>query len=413
MNRKSLNQIFTAYIDKFRFLNEDPQCEGYKWYSVVQFKEAFDLDAPDFAAMLKRAKQVTYNIIDSYNQPFGGLVKIAEQSAEDAEAVRELFRALLKDDGGDLTIRQEKITEFLKGCDALVEKYYPGSFLYKNDQRSAMAYLFFNDPDNHYLYKATEANYLSDCVGFYDDWGAMSAFKLDIYHRFCDELIAEIKATPELLKTNESRYENTTKKLHADPNLHILLFDIIYCSHTYNLYSGLSFDKVTTAERKLYQENKAKAQELLAAVQKAESDLVQLQEAQRYFSGLIDSKVPVSHKAFGENIAGFGDVCAGGRKAAQQFAGKVIGVRMGDEGVAHTGKIQAQLQLGSIQVGVHVNQQIVIHDRAGTQAQFLAAAAECFTADVAIAEKRRNAFGGSGAQILKFHMDTSFLKANG
>ena len=300
MNRKSLNQIFTAYIDKFRFLNEDPQCEGYKWYSVVQFKEAFDLDAPDFAAMLKKAKQSTYNIIDSYNQPFGGLVKIAEQSAEDAESVRELFRALLKDDGGNLTVRQEKITTFLKGCDALVEKYYPGSFLYKNDQRSAMAYLFFNDPDNHYLYKATEANYLSDCVGFYDDWGAMSAFKLDIYHRFCDELIAEVKATPELLKTNESRYENATKKLHADSNLHILLFDIIYCSHTYNLYSGLSFDKVTTAERKLYQENKAKAQELLAAVQKAESDLVQLQEAQRYFNGLIASNIPVSHKAFGE-----------------------------------------------------------------------------------------------------------------
>ena len=267
---------------------------------MVQFKEAFDLDAPDFAAMLKKAKQVTYNIIDSYNQPFGGLVKIAEQSTEDAEAVRELFRALLKDDGGDLIVRQEKISAFLKGCDTLVEKYYPGSFLYKNDQRSAMAYLFFNDPDNHYLYKATEANYLSDCVGFYDDWGAMSAFKLDIYHRFCDELIAEIKATPELLKTNESRYENTTKKLHADPNLHILLFDIIYCSHTYNLYSGLSFDKVTTAERKLYQENKAKAQEMLSAVQKAESDLVQLQEAQRYFNGLIASNAPVSHKAFGE-----------------------------------------------------------------------------------------------------------------
>ena len=300
MNRKSLNQIFAVYIDKFRFLNEDPQCEGYKWYSVVQFKEAFDLDAPDFAAMLKKAKQVTYNIIDSYNQPFGGVVKIAEQSAEDDEAVRELFRALLKDDGGDLVVRQEKISAFLEGCDALVEKYYPGSFLYKNDQRSAMAYLFFNDPDNHYLYKATEANYLSDCVGFYDDWGAMSAFKLDIYHRFCDELIAEIKATPELLKTNESRYENTTKKLHADPNLHILLFDIIYCSHTYNLYSGLSFDKVTTAERKLYQENKAKAQEMLAAVQKAESDLVQLQEAQMYFNGLIASNAPVSHKAFGE-----------------------------------------------------------------------------------------------------------------
>ena len=297
MNRKSLNQIFTAYINKFQYLNEAPQSEGYKWYSVRQFQDIFDLDAPDFALMLKKAKQVTYNIIDSYNQPFGGLVKLAEK---EPETVREMFRALLKDDGGDLAIRQEKITAFLRECDALVDKYYPGSFLYKNDQRSAMAYLFFNDPDHHYLYKATEATYLSDCVGFYDDWGAMSAFKLDIYHRFCDELIAEIKATPELVETNKSRFENTTKTLHPDTELHILVFDIIYCAHTYNLYSGLSFEKVTTAERKLYQENKAKAQEMLAAVQKAEGNMVLLQDAQQYFNGLITSNIPVIHKAFGE-----------------------------------------------------------------------------------------------------------------
>ena len=297
MNRKSLNQIFSAYINKFQFMNEPPQSEGYKWYSIVQFQKVFDLDAPDFAAMLKKAKQVTYNIIDSYNQPFGGLVKLAEK---EPEVVRGMFRALLKDDGGDLSVRQEKITAFLRECDALVNKYYPGSFLYKNDQRSAMAYLFFNDPDHHYLYKATEATYLSDCVGFYDDWGAMSAFKLDIYHRFCDELIAEIKATPELLATNDSRYENTTKTLYPDAELHILVFDIIYCAHTYNLYSGLPFEKVTTAERKLYQENKAKARELLAAVQKAEGDMVLLQDAQRYFNGLITSNIPVTHKAFGE-----------------------------------------------------------------------------------------------------------------
>ena len=278
-------------------MNEPPQSEGYKWYSIVQFQKVFDLDAPDFAAMLKKAKQVTYNIIDSYNQPFGGLVKLAEK---EPEVVRSMFRALLRDDGGDLSVRQEKITAFLRECDALVSKYYPGSFLYKNDQRSAMAYLFFNDPDHHYLYKATEATYLSDCVGFYDDWGTMSAFKLDIYHRFCDELIAEIKATPELLATNASRYESTTKVLHPDTELHILVFDIIYCAHTYNLYSGISFEKVTTAERKLYQENKAKAHEKLAAVQKAEGDMVLLQEAQQYFSSLITSNIPVTHKVFGE-----------------------------------------------------------------------------------------------------------------
>ena len=277
-------------------MNEPPQMERYKWFAVCEFQKAFDLEAPNFAAMLKKAKQATYNIIDSYNQPFGGLVKLAEV---EPEVVREMFRALYVDDGGDLSVRQSKISAFLKSCDELVATYYPGSFLYKNDQRSAMAYLFFHSPDNHYLYKATEATYLADCVGFYDDWGAMSSFKLDIYHRFCDELIAEIKATPELIDTHKSRFKDAKKDFYSDDYLHLLAFDVIYCAHTYGLYSGLSFDKVTTAERKAYQENKVKAQQLCEAVQKAENDMVLLQDAQNYFKELITSKTPVSHKMLG------------------------------------------------------------------------------------------------------------------
>ena len=59
---------------------------------------------------------------------------------------------------------QFQIDSFLEECDRLIEEYFPGSHLYKNDQRSAMAYLFLNDPDTHYLYKATECKYLADCV---------------------------------------------------------------------------------------------------------------------------------------------------------------------------------------------------------------------------------------------------------
>lgn len=296
MDRNSLNQIFTAYMNKFKFMNEPPQSERYKWFAIAKFQEVFDLEAPDFAGMLKKAKQATSNIIDSYNQPFGGLVKLAEI---EPETVRGLFRDLYADDGGDLSVRQGKITTFLKNCGELVNKYYPGSFLYKNDQRSAMAYLFFHDPDHHYLYKATEATYLADHIGFYDDWGPMSAFKLDIYHRFCDELIAEIKATPELLETHRSRFVDAENVYYPDEALHVLLFDIIYCTHTYSLYSGLSLDKVTTAERKLYQENRSKAQQLSEAVKKAETDMILLYDAQRYFRGLITGNAAVSHKSFG------------------------------------------------------------------------------------------------------------------
>ena len=297
MNQKSLNQLFSAYIDKFEYLNNDTNCESYKWEAICKFQSVFDLEASDFAAMLKAARDSTENIIDSYTQPFGGLVKLAEI---DPEAVREMLRALFIPDNGDLVMRQEKIDVFLATCDRLVNEHFPGSFLYKNDQRSAMAYLFFNDPDNHYLYKATEAKYLADCVGFYDDWGSMAEFKLDIFHRFCDELIAEIKAVPELVATHNSRFEKATKPMHPDNPLHILVFDIIYCSHTYDLYNGLSFDKVTSAERKLYHEKKAKAHDLLTAVQKAEADQAMLLEATKYFTDLVLSGASVSHKIFGE-----------------------------------------------------------------------------------------------------------------
>ena len=206
MNRKNLNQIFDAYIQKFEVLNDSHNNENYKWSAIVEFQKAFDLSVSDDAlsGMLKEAKIASENLIDSYTQPFHGLVELAKPERA-PDAVRAILTALLEDDGGDLVTRQEKIDTFLTECDQLVESYFPGSHLYKNDQRSAMAYLFLNDPDNHYLYKATEAKYLADCVGFYDDWGTMVNFKLDVFHRFCDELIEEIKATPALVATHQSR----------------------------------------------------------------------------------------------------------------------------------------------------------------------------------------------------------------
>lgn len=300
MNRKNLNQIFDAYIQKFEVLNDSHNNENYKWSAIVEFQKAFDLSVSDDAlsGMLKEAKIASENLIDSYTQPFHGLVELAKPDRA-PDAVRAMLTALLEDDGGDLVARQEKIDTFLAECDQLVESYFPGSHLYKNDQRSAMAYMFLNDPDNHYLYKATEAKYLADCVGFYDDWGTMANFKLDVFHRFCDELIEEIKATPALMATHQSRFANAKKPMHEDELLHVLVFDIIYCAHTYNLYSGMSFDKVTSADRKLYQERKAKAIELLAAFRKVEAESQLLEEARMYFSNAICSGNAVTHKMFG------------------------------------------------------------------------------------------------------------------
>lgn len=305
MNRKNLNQIFDAYIEHFEILNDSQNDESYKWRALVDFQKVFDLTVPEaaFAEMLKDARNATANLIDSYTQPFGGLVELARR---EPETIRAMLVALLADDGGDLTVRQEKIDTFLRECNQMVENYFPGSHLFRNDQRSAMAYLFLNDPNSHYLYKATEAKYLADCVGFYDDWGTMSNFKLNIFHRFCDDLIEEIKATPALIDTHKSRFDGDVP-MYADELLHVLVFDIIYCAHTYNLYNGMSFDKVTAADRKLYQERKAKAQELATALRKVEDEIVLLDEARTYFGKAITSGAAVTHKMFGpvdvENVA--------------------------------------------------------------------------------------------------------------
>ena len=69
MNKKHLNQIFEAYIKNFQEMNSYPASEYYKWSAILEFQDVFDLDAPDFYAMLKKAKLATKNVIDSFNQP--------------------------------------------------------------------------------------------------------------------------------------------------------------------------------------------------------------------------------------------------------------------------------------------------------------------------------------------------------
>ena len=136
----------------------------------------------------------------------------------------------------------------------------------------------------------------------------MANFKIDIFHRFCDELIEEIKATPALIATHQSRFAAAKRPMFEDEMLHVLVFDLIYCAHTYNLYTGLSFDKVTSADRKLYQERKAKAEELATALRKVEDEIVLLDEARTYFGKTITSGAAVTHKMFGPvDVEGIAD----------------------------------------------------------------------------------------------------------
>ena len=305
MNKEQMHQIFAHYIDNFEMINDKEHEEYYKWQVCAEFKdlmdEALEAEAEDFADALYKVKVCSANIIDSYTQPFYGLVELARK---EPETVQQMFSDLYSDDKGDVKVQMQLVKDFFDQCNELLDKYYPDSYLYKQNSHSVSSYLFLYDPDHHYMYKATQSQVMADCIEFYDDWGTGDNIKLDIYYRMCDEILAEIKDCPELLNTNRSRYDSMLKlrpgELHEDSELHILLFDIIYCSHVYNLFDGITFARPKSKEKQLIVEQKNKAKALLEAYDKAKIDVEKLDEALMYFSSSMKAAGKVKHKMYGE-----------------------------------------------------------------------------------------------------------------
>jgi len=299
MNRTNLQSIFKKYIDNFEILNNEKNDETYKWEIAQEFQK-FDVDAEDFVEMLTHMWKVSENLIDSSQQlPFYALVEFARK---EPETVREMFRKLFAEEHlGDIE-KQAVIDEFIASSEELRKKYYPDSRLYTNNQRSVMMYLFLRYPNSNYGYKASQAKSFADCIEFYEDWGPMTDFRLDIFSRMCEQLIEEIKKNDALMETHMSRFENTTRKLHPDENLHILTLDIIYSSQAYNFYGDMTFDPINAKSRKLYFERVAKAKELAEAVEKAKADAALLDEAKAYIAASLTKGLTVKHRVFGEGV---------------------------------------------------------------------------------------------------------------
>ena len=305
MNKNQLHQIFANYIDNFEKLNDSEHAEYYKWQICYDFRrlmdEALAADVDDFADALYQVKDCSKNIIDSYTQPFYGLVEFARR---EPETVQQMFMDLYSDDGGDVKVQMELIRNFFDQSNELLEKYFPDSYLYKQNSHSVSSYLFLYDPNHHYMYKATQSQVMADCIEFYDDWGTGDNIRLDVYYRMCDEILAEIRNCPELIATNQSRYDGSLHlepgKLHADPELHILLFDIIYCSHVYNLFDGITFSRPKSKEKQLIIEQKNKAKELQMAYEKCRENAERLNDALQYFVSAIIEAGGVGHKAYGD-----------------------------------------------------------------------------------------------------------------
>jgi hypothetical protein len=303
MNTEHLQQIIDHYLARFEELNGPVHMEYYKWQIAYQFKPLMDeaLVGPveEFSAKLNAAKNLTQNMIDSYTQPFNGLV---EFSKKEPETVRKMFLDLFQTAEAGVNEKQNAIQQFLEDSHKLRDKYFPDSYRYNDDLHSVTGYLFLYDPEHNYLYKASHCRSFADCIEFYDDWGYGADTKLDVFFRMCDEVLALIKKNEPLMEANSGRYDIDPDGMHPDKEKHILLFDLIYCCTSYGLFNGISYVTPKTGERKLMQERKEKAQELAARLTEAQEQLAQLNSATEWLRDTLKPGITIRHKSFGEGV---------------------------------------------------------------------------------------------------------------
>ena len=96
MDQNNLQQIFSHYTENFEYVNNPDYDENYKWQVVKEFQilmnKALSANAEDFADARYKAKVLTRNIIDSYTQPFRGLVEFARKEPETVRKTMQFFR---------------------------------------------------------------------------------------------------------------------------------------------------------------------------------------------------------------------------------------------------------------------------------------------------------------------------------
>lgn len=303
MNKEHLKQIINNYLDKFEDINGPVHIEYYKWQIANQFRtlmdDALNASNDEFSEKLYLAKKLTRNMIDSYTQPFNGLVEFSKCENE-AETVRNMFIELFQTAEVSVDEKQMAIQRFLEKSHELRDRYYPGSYLFNDDLHSVTGYLFLYDPNHNYLYKASHCRSFADCIEFYDDWGYGANTKLDVFFRMCDSVLEEIKKDEALLTANAGRYNIDPAGMHPDPEKHILLFDLIYCCSSYGLFHGIHYTSPKSGERKLIQERSEKIQELEIALAEAQKRLALLDEATEWLADALSPGTVILHKTLGE-----------------------------------------------------------------------------------------------------------------
>ena len=220
-----LQEVLVQY--KKNFVSTQWGDEKYKWEAVKWFQDNWEVNAPDFAEMLSRSLEKTYNLLASNkNYPKGMIVNFAKAAPEE---VRAMFIALF-DESQDVF---ERMNAFKLQSAVLLDKYGNGAAQHYQYENAISTYLWLRYPDKYYIYKFGEVKTVaSELEADYRFKKGAYADNIRNFLKFYDEISEVLKADSELVKLFQSQLTDTC---YIDPELKTLTVDVgFYISRYYS-----------------------------------------------------------------------------------------------------------------------------------------------------------------------------------
>ena len=201
--------------------------EKYKWQAVKCFQLNWDVNATNFAEMLKKSLSATANLLASVNNfPARMIQKFAEIVPEEVRAMYiELF-----DESKDV---YERINSFKLKSSILLERYGNGAAQHYQNENSISTYLWLRYPDKYYIFKLSEVKVVaSELESDYRFKKGAYADNIHNFYALYNEICAELQKDDELRNMLAAQVDSTC---YSDLEMRTLTIDVgFYISRYYS-----------------------------------------------------------------------------------------------------------------------------------------------------------------------------------
>ncbi len=307
MNTGNLHALITRYEENYAWINDAEHDEIFKWKAVQGFRRIWFSEAAkemSFAQRFHEAmKDSSIMINNSIIAPAAGVVKLAELYPEQVET---LFNETLFSGETNPKIVQNLMDRFIEEMEMLRQKKFPSSYRYKQERHAASCYMAFFQPEDHFVYRCKDAEEFAKYLEFGKDLGSGRNFNLENYYELAELVVLALKEHPSLLKKHKALI-SASDEYYKDESLHLMAFDLMYCSRCYNFFSGLTHasKKDSIKAYALSKLREKEEQDRMAMIRELEDEIhtleVQLEEYECV--SLVDVEVTQKNYGIGTIVA--------------------------------------------------------------------------------------------------------------